>query len=143
MIAPDANLLIYAYTPGSPYHAASLAWWEAALSGEEPVGIPLLSIYAFLRIVTNPNLPRGSVGIETALAAVDSWVALSHVRLLVPAERHWILLRNLANQVSLRGTQVNDATIAAVAIEYGATIYTNDRDFARFPGLRWTNPLQL
>jgi predicted nucleic acid-binding protein len=72
---------------------------------------------------------------------MDSWLSLPQVLLLNPGDRHWVLLRGLSEQLRLSGVQVTDAAIAAIAIEYGAVIHTNDRDFARFPGLRWVNPL--
>jgi predicted nucleic acid-binding protein len=39
------------------------------------------------------------------------------------------------------GPLVSDAEIAAITIEHGGVLHTADRDFARFPGLRWKNPL--
>jgi len=141
MIAPDANLLIYAYAPNDPHHEASWIWLETVLTHSEPVGIPIHSIYAFVRVVTNPR----STSIPLSFSAakiVDSWVELPHVRILYPGERHWRLIHQLSQSVSIRGAQLTDAAVAALAIEFGAIVYTNDRDFARYPGLRWHNPLK-
>jgi uncharacterized protein len=142
VIAPDANLLIYAYSPESPFHGASRVWMSEVFSGVEPVGIPLFCIHGFLRFVTNATILRNPLAFAEAAAIVDTWLALPQVRILYPGDRHWILLQQLAGHVRLRGAQISDAAIAAVAMEYGAVVHTNDRDFARFPGLRWVNPLE-
>jgi hypothetical protein len=143
VIAPDANLLIYANDPVSPFHSASRSWLESILSGQEPVGIPVLSIYGFLRFVTNPRLGRNPVSFQKASDIVNTWLELPQVNILYPGDRHWDLLQQLAAQVRIGGNIISDATIAAIALEYGAVIHTNDRDFARFPGLRWHNPLEI
>jgi hypothetical protein len=143
VIAPDANLLIYANDPVSPFHSASRSWLESILSGQEPVGIPVLSIYGFLRFVTNPRLGRNPVSFQKASDIVNTWLELPQVNILYPGDRHWDLLQQLAAQVRIGGNIITDATIAAIALEYGAVIHTNDRDFARFPGLRWHNPLEI
>jgi toxin-antitoxin system PIN domain toxin len=145
VIAPDANLLIYAYSPDSPFRAQSRAWLEHVFSSPEPVGIPILSIYAFLRITTHPKAltgPTPQAAVERAMDTVDSWLTLPHVRILYPGDRHWQILHQLSQSTRLTGNLITDAAIAAIAIEYGATIHSNDRDFTRFPNLRWHNPLE-
>jgi toxin-antitoxin system PIN domain toxin len=142
VIAPDVNLLIYAYTPEFPFHKASRIWMSEVLSGLEPVGIPLFCIHGFLRFVTNATILRKPLTFAEAAAIVNTWLALPQVQILYPGDRHWLLLQTLSKQVRLSGAQITDAAIAAIAIEYGAVVYTNDRDFARFPGLRWVNPLE-
>jgi toxin-antitoxin system PIN domain toxin len=141
MICPDANLLIYAYTPKEPFHAESRIWLESILSGPEAVGIPILSIHAFMRVQTDLR-GKSRVPFEEAAAAVDSWLALPHVSILYPGVRHWQIYQQLAFQAQLRGTDLTDAAIAAIAQEHGGTIHTNDRDFARFPNLPCHYPLQ-
>jgi len=141
MIVPDANLLIYAYTPKDPFHEASRAWLEGILSGFEPVGIPILCIHAFMRVQTDLRGPN-PVSFAQAAAVVDSWLVLPHVHILSPGDRHWLLFQQICSPVRISGTQLTDAAIAAIAKEYGGTIHTNDRDFQRFPGLRVQNPLQ-
>ncbi len=142
MIAPDANLLIYAISPTSPFHSASRKWLESLLSGSEPVGLPLWSIYGLIGFMTNPAVhPRPAIFQQTA-ATVDSWLALPHVRMLYPGDRHWELVNQLAAKTTIRAAKLTDAAIAAIAIEYGAVVHTNDSDFARFPGVRCHYPLQ-
>ena len=141
MISPDANLLIYANHPTSLDYIASKVWLEGLLSSSEPVGIPILSVYAFLRFMTNPKVHPKPATFRHAAEVVDSWLALPHVQVLYTGDRHWSLLQQLGIDIRASGNVITDATIAAIAIEYGAIVHTNDRDFARFPGLRWTNPL--
>jgi hypothetical protein len=76
-----------------------------------------------------------------ALAIVDQWVEMPHVRTLAPGERHWALLKEMLVNGDVRGKLTTDAALAALTIEYSGVLHTNDRDFARFPGLRWVNPL--
>lgn len=141
MIVFDANLLIYAYDSGSAYHAKSRAWVEHAFSGAEAVGLPWHAITAFLRIMTNKRLPGARFTMEEATQIVEWWLKQPIVRTLVPGEQHWPLLRSLLIEGQASGALANDAQIAALTIEYGGVLHSADRDFARFPGLRWVNPL--
>lgn len=141
MIVFDANLLIYAYDSGSAYHARSRAWVEQIFSGSEPIGLPWHAITAFLRIMTNKRLPGMRFTMDEAAQIVDRWLTQPLVRALVPGEQHWPLLRSLLIEGQASGALANDAQIAALTIEYGGVLHTADRDFARFPGLRWMNPL--
>ena len=141
MIVIDANLLLYAYDPVSPHHAKARAWIEQTFSGNELIGIPWQSVAAFLRIVTNSKLPGQGVAFGRAAQVVDEWLDQPNVRLLAPGEQHWRLFRQMITEGQARGTLVSDAQLAALTIEHGGVLHTTDRDFARFPGLRWTNPI--
>ncbi|MBI4264558.1 MAG: type II toxin-antitoxin system VapC family toxin [Acidobacteria bacterium] len=141
MILPDANLLLYAYHPRAPQHEGSKNWLEAALSGSELVRLTWPTVWAFLRISTSPKVFEQPLSIAEATAAVSSWLERPTVDLLDPGERHWDILRRLVQEAQCTGPLVTDAALAALAIEHGATLYTTDRDFSRFPGLSWTNPL--
>ncbi len=141
MIVVDANLLLYAYDPGSPHHKAARKWVEAAFSGGEILGIPWQTVGAFLRITTNSKLPGQRVTLDGAIEVVDMWLEQPNVRFLTPGERHWDLLRQMITEGQARGPLLTDAQLAAITIEYGGVLHTTDRDFARFPGLRWVNPL--
>ena len=141
MILVDANLLLYAYDAASPRHAEAREWLEMVLSGAAPVCLPWQTIAAFLRIVTNPKLPGARFMPEEACRLVDQWLEQPNVRLLTAGENHWPLLRQMVIEGQARGPLITDAQLAALAIEHGAVLHTTDRDFARFPGLRWVNPL--
>jgi hypothetical protein len=141
MTLVDANLLLYAHDPRATQHEASRAWFEAALSGSELVRFAWVTLWAFLRISTNPRVFERPLSTEEAGEAVSSWLAQPLAGVLEPAERHWEILAGLMRSGQTTGPLVMDAALAAIAIEHGATLYTTDRDFARFPGLRWINPL--
>jgi uncharacterized protein len=141
MIVVDANLLIYSYDLDSAHHKKSLSWLEELLSGVEAVGLPWQSVSAFLRVITNRRLSGMRVTLEQAVQVVDEWLQQPNVQILVPADQHWSVLRQMILEGRASGPLVSDAEIAAITIEHGAVLHTTDRDFARFPGLRWKNPL--
>jgi toxin-antitoxin system PIN domain toxin len=141
MILVDANLLLYAYHPRDPKHEASRAWLEAALDGSELVRFAWLSLWAFLRIATNPRVFERPLTAGEAASAVSSWLAQPAAGILEPGERHWEILRRLLEEGQAAGPLVTDAALAALALEHGAVLHTTDRDFARFPGLEWRDPL--
>jgi toxin-antitoxin system PIN domain toxin len=141
VILVDANLLLYAYNPRAADHEASKRWLEASLSGQPFVRFAWLSLWAFLRISTNPRVFERPLTMTEAEAAVAAWLAQPVAGILDPGERHWDILRALARDGQTSGPLVMDAALAAIAIEHGATLCTTDRDFARFDGLKWENPL--
>jgi toxin-antitoxin system PIN domain toxin len=141
VIVVDANLLLYAYNSGSPRHAKARDWWEEVLSGSEAVGLPWQSIAAFIRITTDPRLPGKHFAAEEAAQIVDSWLQQTIVGALTPGDEHWFRFRSMVVEGQALGALVTHAQIAALTVEYGGVLHTTDRDFARFPGLRWKNPL--
>ena len=141
MILIDANLLLYAYDPRAAEHERSRQWLEQTLSGSELVRFTSVTLWAFLRIATNPRVFEHPLTVAEALDAVTSWLAQPAAAVIEPGERHWDLLRDVASRGQATGPMVMDAVLAAVAIEHGATLYTTDRDFGRFPGLVCKNPL--
>lgn len=142
MIVIDANILLYAYDELSAQHAEARKWIQRTFSGPDPVGLPWQSIAAFLRINTHKNLPGPRYTVEEATQIVDSWLDQPNVRVLLPSDDYWILLRRIMIDGQASGVLVSDAEIAALTASSGGVLYTTDRDFARFPGLRWKNPLQ-
>ena len=138
----DANLLLYAYNPRASEHEAARAWLEGTLSGGELVRFTWPTLWAFLRISTNARVFLQPLSIGDAVGVVSSWLARSGVSLIEPGERHWQILQHLMASGQCAGPLVTDAVLAAIAIEHGATLYTTDRDFSRFAGLTWTNPLE-
>jgi len=141
VIVLDANILLYAYSFEAPEHSAARGYLERIFAAREKIGLPLQSIAAFLRIVTHPRLGRTRISLAEAVEVVDQWLSLPQVRVLVPGESHWHILRRMLIEGHATGRLVTDAQIAAVTVEFGGELQTNDRDFARFPGLRWQNPL--
>jgi toxin-antitoxin system PIN domain toxin len=141
LIVLDANLLLYAYDGTSPHHSAARTWLGKVFSGPELIGLPWQVVWAFLRLSTSNRVFANSLSMEQAVAVVQQWMDLKLIRLLAPGERHWNLLQQMLIEGQVRGPLTTDAELAALAIEHGGVLYTTDRDFARFPGLRWVNPL--
>jgi len=142
VIVLDANILLYAYDSSSAKHARARAWVERVFSEGTLVGIPWQTVSAFLRVVTNTNLPGQRFTTEEAAQVVNQWLEQPNVRFLGPGDEHWSLLRRMLIEGQARGPLVTDAQLAALALEHGGVLYSTDRDFARFPGLRWSNPLE-
>lgn len=142
MIILDANILLYAYDSDSPNHQLAREFIQRSFSGETPVGIPWQTIGAFLRVVTNSKLPGQRFTNEEAAEIIDRWCDQPNVFILSQGEHHWPLFRQMFIEGQARGPMTTDAQLAALTIEHGGILHTTDRDFARFPGLRWTNPLQ-
>ena len=140
MILVDANILVYAWNADAERHRPAVTWLEDRLNGVPGVGLPWASLLSFVRLVTNPRIFGAAVPVEAAWAQVDEWLALPIVFTPEPAQRHAEILRRLMPEVGRSG-HVPDAHLAALAIEYGLTLQTTDRDFARFSGLKWENPL--
>ena len=141
MILIDANLLLYAYHPRAVQHERSRKWLEDVLSGPRLVRFGWLTIWAFLRIATNPRVFDRPLTAAEATSVVSSWLARPAAGVLGPGERYWDILGRLLQDGQAVGPLVMDAAIAALAIEHGAVLCTTDRDFARFAGLDWVNPL--
>lgn len=141
MIVLDANLLVYAYNSVSAHHKQARSWLEETLSRIETVGIPWQAVSAFLLVVTNPKLPGERLSLAESVQIVDSWLAHPNIQVLTAGENYWPLFRRMVVEGRATGPRVSDAEIAALTLEYGGVLHTADRDFARFPGLRWKNPL--
>lgn len=142
MIILDANILLYAYDSGSVLHTEARTWLESVFSSGDAVGLPWQTVVAFLRVVTNPKLRGERLTLEEAVAIAEEWFEQPNVRLLAPGDRHWSILKPTMVDGQVRGPLITDAQLAALTIEYGGVLHTTDRDFARFPLLRWKNPLR-
>jgi len=141
VIVLDANLLLYAYNSTAPNHAQARHWVEEVFSGTEAVGLPWQTVSAFLRIITNRQLIGERLSMEEAAAVVEEWAAMPVVHLLAPGVRHWAFFRRMLVEGKVSGPMTTDAQLAALTMENGGVLYTADRDFARFPGLKWVDPL--
>jgi len=141
MLLPDVNVLVYAHRTDIPEHLRYREWLLGIQEAEEPFGISDFVLSGFLRIVTNPRIFRKPTPLSIALSfATELRNALNAVP-VGPGPRHWEIFEKLCRDAGARGALVPDAYLAALAIESGCEWVTTDRDFARFPGLRWRHPL--
>jgi toxin-antitoxin system PIN domain toxin len=141
VILVDANILIYSFSSGAPQHALARSWLDARLSGRQRVGIPWESVVAFLRVVTHPRLASPPVAGPTAWRQVELWLEAPLAWIPLPTDRHAETLGTLLSLTGVIGPHVHDAQLAALAVEHGLVLCSTDGDFARYPGLRWENPL--
>lgn len=141
MIIPDVNVLLYALDEDSPHHRRARDWLEDSLSGTELVGFPWVVLLAFLRMSTRPQIFAEPLVPAEAFDIVEGWLAQPCAVTVEPTARHGAVLRGLVEPLGAAGNLTTDAHLAALAIENGAELHSADRDFGRFPGLRWVNPL--
>lgn len=141
MILVDANLLLYARFSSFDEHAAAHEWLDAKLNGRAGVGLPWESLLAFLRLSTNPRLFPRPLPMDDAWRQVREWLALPSVWCPRPTETHQATLEKLVRGQGLTSKLVMDAHLAAMAIDHGLLLCSADRDFLRFEGLRYENPL--
>ncbi len=141
MILVDSNLLVYAGLTTFAQHETVRAWLDGKLGGSAQVGIPWPSLLAFLRIATNPRIVPRPTTVIRAWQQVTEWLDCDVVWLPEPTHQHRKIFENLISQPGIHSKLIPDAHLAALAIEHGLTMCSADTDFARFPGLRWENPL--
>ena len=136
----DANVLLYAVNSDAPHHRSSVAWLDSALSGASTVAFSWIALLAFVRLSTKVGLFPSPLSSNEAFDRVDAWLGCPASVLLEPTARHASLLRELLGDIGAGGNLVNDAHLAALAIEHGALIVSYDNDFARFSGVEWSAP---
>lgn len=141
MILLDANILIYSSSSTFPQHRAAKTWLDGQLCGTARVGIAWPTVLAFLRVITSPRILQYPLPMRDAWGQFVAWRAAEPVWIPQPTERHDEVLGRLLGLPGVRGNLVHDADLAALAIEHGLVLCSTDGDFARFPNLRWQNPL--
>lgn len=141
MQLPDVNVLVYAYSRDSPHYEESRLWLGNLVNSRTAFGLSELVCSSVIRILTNRRMYAAPATIDDALSFVGSLVDRKRCVRIRPGERHFEIFTELCRRVSVRGNDVTDAYLAALAIESGCEWVTYDRGFARFPGLRWRRPL--
>jgi len=141
LILVDANLLLYAEDALSPYHDPARTWWDAQLSGSSPICLCWTVLGAFIRIGTNPRVFEHPLSLEQAISKVQTWIEQPCTRLIHTTERHWEIFQEILLHGKAVANLVTDAHLAALSIEHGCEIFTTDADFARFPSVKWRNPI--
>jgi toxin-antitoxin system PIN domain toxin len=136
----DANVLLYAVNVDAQHHLSSRSWLDRALGGADTVGLSWLVLLAFVRLATKPGLFENPLRIDEALDQVQDWIAAPGAVVIGPGPTHPDLLRKALADVGAGGNLVNDAHLAALALENHADIVSYDNDFSRFEGVRWRTP---
>jgi uncharacterized protein len=137
----DVNVLVYAHRLDAHRHQDYADWLRDLLAGQEPYGVSDLVLGGFLRVVTNPKVFKQPTPMETALGFTELVRTRPNGVPVEPGQRHWDIFTGLCRTTGVKGNLVPDAYLAALAIESGSEWITTDRDFSRFPGLRWRHPL--
>jgi toxin-antitoxin system PIN domain toxin len=136
----DANVLLYAVNRAAPNHDRARSWLDGALNGDASVGFSWVVLLAFLRLATHPSVFARPLAADQAVDVVRGWLAVPSAVVVHPGPRHAAVLGDLLAEAGTAGNLVNDAHLAALAIEHGAVISTFDADFGRFRGVRWARP---
>lgn len=139
----DANILLYSVDTSSPFHARADDWMVSALNGGRRVGLPWMSLLAFLRISTNPRASERPLTPDEAWEHVDGWLGARSVWTPEPGPGYRSILHDLMTRLDVRAGLVTDAYLAALCLEHGLTIVSADSDFARFPEITWVNPIAV
>jgi len=140
LLLVDANVLVYAVNTAAGEHQGARAFLLEALDGTEAVALPWLVTLAFLRVTTHPRILRRPLSVADAGEVLRRWLEQPACVVLEPTRRHAGLLLGLLNQSGSGGNLVNDAHLAALALEHDATVVTYDRDFERYAGVRRRRP---
>ena len=140
MILPDINVLVYAFRKDVPQHAVCRSWLGGVVMSDARFGLSPVVLSAVVRITTNSRAFTTPSTIEEAFGFCGDLLGQSHCQVVEPGERHWDIFRHLCVETNTRGTRVTDAWLAALAIEWSCEWVTMDRDYARFPGLKWQIP---
>lgn len=142
MLLADVNVFVYAHRRESPRFDEHRAWLKNALVDAEPFGVSEAVLASFVRIVTSHRVYNEPTPPEAALDFCEAMLGAPSSVPIRPGGRHWGIFDALCRRTRARGNVVPDAYLAALAMESSATWVTNDRGFARFPGLRWRLPLE-
>jgi toxin-antitoxin system PIN domain toxin len=142
MIAVDTNILVYSHRRDSPWFDAASATVRKLAEGPEAWAIPWPCIYEFLGVVTHPRIYKPPTPIPHALNQVHAWMESPSLRLIGELQDHWTDLSSVLASAKVQGAAVHDARIVAICQGNGVgELWTADRDFSRFSGIRTANPL--
>lgn len=140
MILADVNVLLYAFRADADDHQRHRQWLETIVNSPESYGVSPQVLSSLVRISTHPKIYRQPSRRDEALHFCRVLLEQPNVTIVTPRDRHWVIFESLCKESDARGNLVQDAWFAALAIEWGCEWVTHDRDYARFPGLRWRTP---
>jgi toxin-antitoxin system PIN domain toxin len=132
----DANILLYAVNSDAPHHQPSRSWLDSCLSGGSAVAFSWVALLAFVRLSTKVGLFPHPLSVQEAMDRVDSWLGTPAAVVVGPTPDHARIVRGLLEKLGTGGNLVNDAHLAALAIEHKCTVVSYDNDFDRFEGVR-------
>ena len=141
MMLTDVNVLVYAHRTDAPDHAAYRKWLEELINSDQAYGFSNLVLSGFLRVVTHPRVFSPPSDLASAFAFTQGFRSQPNAVQVTPGPRHWDIFKSLSEAANVKGNLVPDAYLAALAIESGSEWITTDRDYSRFPGLKWRHPL--
>ena len=136
VILPDINVLVYAHRKESPRHAHAAEIVTQIATALVPFALSSFVCNGFIRIVTNHRIYREPTPLKQALVFVESLIARPNCRQIEPSESHWLIFKQLLQETKATGNLVSDAYLAAIAIEHGCEILTDDSDFSKFSMLK-------
>ena len=142
MVLLDVNVLLYAHREDAADHEAYRTWLEELIHGPQAYGMADLVLSSYLRTATHSRIFDPPTPLDVALAFADQIRNPPNRVAIAPGARHWEIFTRLCQEAKCRGNLLQDAYLAALAIESGSEWITTDRDFSRFPGLRWRHPLE-
>ena len=135
------NVLLYAFRADSPGHTRYREWLHSVVNADQAYGMSPQVLASVMRIATHPRIYAHPSGFEEAAAFASVLVEPPNCQIVQPGPRHWEIFCDLCRRANAAGNLVQDAWLAAIAIENGCEWVTVDRDYARFEGLRWRAPL--
>jgi toxin-antitoxin system PIN domain toxin len=140
VLCPDVNVLVNAFRIDAPDHQPCRTWLETVVNGLADFAVIPNVLSGFLRVVTHPRVFLQPSALDEALGFCQALIDSGRAQWIGPASRHWQIFSSLCRNADARGNLIPDAWFAAVAIENSCEWVTLDRDYARFPGLRWSLP---
>ncbi len=140
MILPDVNVLLYAFRTDSPEHSRYRAWLDGVVNGDEAYGMSPQVLASVVRIATHPRIYARPSRTSEALDFARALLEQPTCSVVQPGPRHFAIFADLCRTAAATGNLVQDAWLAALAIESGCEWISTDGDYARFPGLRWRRP---
>ena len=138
----DVNVLVYAHREDTPEHSRYRDYLESQINGGESFALTRFILSGFLRIVTHPNVFTPPTPLNEALLFANQLARHPQAVFLEPSEEQWSVFQQLCKKAKAKGNLIPDAFLASIAIDTGCTLITTDGDFSRFPGLRWSHPLE-
>ncbi len=141
MVIPDLNVLVYVYNASAPRHLLAVRWWEDQINGGASIGICWPVLQGFVRLLTGRQIVTDPYSPEEVFSLIDGWLAFPSVRLLGTTPQTYLNFRKLVQRYRISGSMTTDALIAALVLEHGAVLASNDTDFLRFREIRVLDPL--